>query len=101
LLDKVLVDKIPSKNCVSPQFFCKEFTTFFTLAMSETTTLTQGVENWFRWLWEVVVVVVLHVIVLVVPCKGKDDFGAQGWVGADVIGAEFTVVAVIEPGYLT
>jgi len=40
----------------------------------------------------VVVVVVLGVVVFVISCKGKDNFGTQGWVGADVVGAEFTVV---------
>jgi len=92
LLNKIPVDKIPSKNCVSPQFFCKEFTTFFALTVSETTALTKGMENWFGCLWEVVVVVVLSVVVFVVPCKGKGNLGAQGWVGTDVVGAEFTVV---------
>ena len=37
--------------------------------------------------------VVLGVVVLVVPCEGKYNLGAQGWVGTDVVGAEFTVVA--------
>jgi len=36
---------------------------------------------------------VLGVIVLVVTCEGEDNLGAQGWVGTNVVGAEFTVVA--------
>ena len=35
----------------------------------------------------------LAVVVLVISCKGKDNLGAQSWVGANVIGAEFTVIA--------
>jgi len=92
LFHKISVDKVPRKNCVSPQFFSKELTTFFTLAMSKTTALAKGVEDWFGWLWEVIVMVVLRVVVLVVPCEGEDNLGTQGWVGADVIGAEFAVV---------
>jgi len=41
----------------------------------------------------VIVVVVLGVVVLVVSCEGKDNLWTQGWVGADVVGAEFTAVA--------
>jgi len=93
LLNEVPVDEIPCENCVSPQFLCKEFTTFLTLAVSEPAALTKGVEDWFGWLWEVVIVVVLRVVILVITCKGECDLGAQGWVGADVVGAEFTVIA--------
>jgi len=54
--------------------------------------LTEGVKDGFRGLGKVVMVVVLGVIILVVTCKGEDNFGAQGWVGADIVGAEFTAV---------
>jgi len=47
----------------------------------------------------VVIVVVLGVIVLVVTGEGEDNLWAQGWVGADVVGAEFTAVA--EGGKIT
>jgi len=36
--------------------------------------------------------VILGVVVLVITCEGKGNLGAQGWVGANVVGAEFTVV---------
>jgi len=61
--------------------------------VSQTTPLTEGVENGFRRLGKVVVVMVLGVVVLVVTCEGEDNLWTQGWVGADVIGAEFTAVA--------
>jgi len=40
----------------------------------------------------VVVVMVLGVVVFVVTCEGEDNLWTQGWVGADVVGAEFTAV---------
>ena len=92
LFDEISVDKVPNKNCVSPQFFRKELTPFFTLAVSETTALAEGVEDWFGWLWEVVVMVLLAIVVLVVSCKGKDNFRAEGRVGADLVRAEFTMI---------
>jgi len=93
LLDEIPVNEIPNENCVSPQFLGKEFTTFFALAVSETTALAEGVEDWFGWLWEVVVMMLLAVVVLVIPCKGEDNLWAEGWVGADLVWAEFTAVA--------
>ena len=93
LLDEIPVNEIPSKNGVPPQFLGEEFTTFFALAVSEAAALAEGVKDWFGWLWEMVVVVLLAIVVLVVPCKGEDNFWAQSWVGADVVGAEFTAVA--------
>jgi len=92
LFDEISINEIPNENCVSPQFFCKEFTTLLTLAVSETAALAEGMENRFGWLWEVVIVVLLAIVVLVVPCKGEDNFRAEGWVGANLVGAEFTAV---------
>jgi len=93
LFNEISIYEIPNKNCVPPQFLGKEFTTFFALAVSETAALAEGVKDWFGWLWEMVVVVLLAIVVLVVSCKSEDNFWAQSWVGADVIGAKFTAVA--------
>jgi len=93
LFNEISVNEIPCIDCISPKLFCKEFAAFLTLAVSQTTPLAEGVENGFQWLGKVIVVVILGVIILVVTCKGKDNLGAQGWVGPDVVGAEFTVVA--------
>jgi len=93
LFNKISINKVPCVDCISPEFFCKQFAAFLTLTMSQTTPLTEGVEDGFWRLGKVVVVVVLSVVVLVVTCEGKDNLGAQGWVGADVVGAEFTAVA--------
>jgi len=92
LLDEISVDEVPNENCVSPQFFSEKFTTFFALAVSEAAALAKGMEDWFGWLWEVIVMVLLVVVVLVIPCKGEDNLRAKGWVGADLVWAEFAAI---------
>ena len=92
LFNKVPIDKIPRVDRISPEFFCKQFAAFLTLAVAQAAPLAEGVENGFWWLGKVVIMVVLGVVVLVVSCEGEDNFWAQGGVCADVIGAEFTAV---------
>jgi len=65
----------------------------YTRRVANHTPLTEGVENGFWRLGKVVVVVVLSVVVLIITSEGEDDLGAQGWVGANIVGAEFTAVA--------
>jgi len=92
LFDEIPINKVPRVDRISPEFFCKQFAAFLTLAMAQATPLAERMEDGFWWLWEIVVMVILSVVVLVVTCEGEDNLGAQGGVGADIVGAEFTAV---------